>query len=278
MVWSETSDWPKVSMRILKTAMITKGMPWTVMVWSMAAAGVPKRARARGSTMTATLVWAVASWSSKKRPATTARLRTMRYCGETPRSMVSLVIPPPMLTLSWVSSMGEEATMPGTCSLTAASSSRVIKSGVLVLSGPTMLPPLYCISIMLGPMLARRLSAYCLPVSPSVVTRMMEADPMTMPSMVRRKRTLLARKLSTARRATSLNIMVERALARVRSNELSFGGVMVAMLFRIRLLSVSQRCTVSANVLLSQYLRREVYYRPHALILTPRAPASSLRP
>src|SRR6266702_1712731 len=258
MVWSETSDWPKVSMRILKTPMMTKGMPWTVMVWSMAAAGGPKRARAKGSTMTATLVWAVASWSSKKRPATTARLRTMRYCGETPRSMVSLVTPPPMLTLSCVSSMGEEATMPGTCSLTAASSSRVIKSGVVVLSGPTTLPPLYCISIMLGPMLARRLSAYCLPVSPSVVTRMMDAEPMTMPSMVRRKRTLLARKLSTARRATSLNIMVERALARVRSNELNFGGVLVAMLLGLDSFQYLSGARFLRTFLLSQYLRREV--------------------
>ena len=58
--------------------------------------------------------------------------------------------------------------MPGTCSTTAFMSSRVMKSGVLVLSGPTTLPPLYCISIMLGPMQEMRLSAYCLPVRPRV--------------------------------------------------------------------------------------------------------------
>ena len=40
------------------------------------------------------------SWSSKKRPDTTTRLRTIRYCGEMPRSVVALVTPPPMLTLS----------------------------------------------------------------------------------------------------------------------------------------------------------------------------------
>ena len=49
---------------------------------------------------------------------------------------------------------------------------------------------------MLGPMLAIRSSAYFLPVRPSVATRMMDADPMTMPSMVSRKRALLAQKLS----------------------------------------------------------------------------------
>ena len=49
---------------------------------------------------------------------------------------------------------------------------------------------------------------------------MIEADPMTMPSMVSRNRVLLARKLSTASLATSLNIIVDRALASVRSNEL----------------------------------------------------------
>ncbi len=65
-----------------------------------------------------------------------------------------------------------------------------MKSGVATLSGPAMLPPTYCISIMLGPMLAIMLSAYWLPVRPSVATRMMEAEPMTMPSMVSRNRRL----------------------------------------------------------------------------------------
>lgn len=55
---------------------------------------------ANGSTMTTTFSCASASLSSKKRPDTTTRLRTMRYCGETPSSMVDLLMPPPMLTLS----------------------------------------------------------------------------------------------------------------------------------------------------------------------------------
>ena len=85
-------------------------------------------------------------------------------------------------------------------------------------------PPPYCNSILLGPMLVSSSSAYCLPVDPSVATRMMDAEPMTMPSMVSMKRVLLARKLSTASRTTSLNIMVERALARVRSKEVGLEG------------------------------------------------------
>ena len=55
-----------------------------------------------------------------------ARLRTSLYWGETPSSMVSLVTPPPMEMRSWNSSMGELAMMPGTCSRTAAMSSRVM--------------------------------------------------------------------------------------------------------------------------------------------------------
>ena len=52
---------------------------------------------------------------------------------------------------------------------------------------------------------------------------------MIMPSMVNMKRVLLARKLSTASRTTSLNIMVDRALARVRSKEVGLDGVTVAI-------------------------------------------------
>ena len=80
--------------------------------------------------------------------------------GETPRIMVSLVMPPPIETRSWISAMGEEAMMPGTCSVTASMSSRVMESGVLVLSGPAMEPPLYCISTMFGPMEEMRVKAY----------------------------------------------------------------------------------------------------------------------
>jgi hypothetical protein len=60
------------------------------------------------------------------------------------------------------------------------------------------------------------LSAYCRPVSPRVATRMMDADPITMPSMVRRNLVLLAQKLSKARLMVSRNFTVERALASVR--------------------------------------------------------------
>jgi hypothetical protein len=60
---------------------------------------------------------------------------------------------------------------------------------------------------------------------------MMDAEPMTMPSIVSRKRILLARKLSTASRTTSLNIMVERALASVRSNEPVLEEVIAAICF-----------------------------------------------
>ena len=84
---------------------------------------------------------------------------------------------------------------------------------------------------------------------------MMEADPMTMPSMVSMNRVLLARKLSTASLTTSLNIIVERALARVRSKEVDL--VTIAIDLTIRRLPVSQRCTVSC------------YPREHPSILWP---------
>ena len=59
-------------------------------------------------------------------------------------------------------------------------------------------------------------SAYWRPVRPSVATRMMDAEPMTMPSMVSKKRVLLALKLSSARLTVSRKATVERALASVR--------------------------------------------------------------
>ena len=119
--------------------------------------------------------------------------------------------------------MGDEAAIPGTCSSTASMSSRVMESSVVVLSGPAILPPEYCISIMFGPMLEMRLSAYSLPVRPRVTTSTIEAEPITIPSIVSRNLTLLALKLSKASCSTSLKSIVLRALARVRSNELSLG-------------------------------------------------------
>ena len=58
---------------------------------------------------------------------------------------------------------------------------------------------------------------------------MMDAEPIIMPSMVSMKRVLLARKLSTASLTTSLNIMVERALASVRSKEVGLARFVVAI-------------------------------------------------
>jgi hypothetical protein len=57
---------------------------------------------------------------------------------------------------------------------------------------------------------------------------MMEAEPITMPNMVNRKRALLARKLSIASAKTSLKIIVVWALASVLSNVFDSGsGVLV---------------------------------------------------
>jgi len=50
-----------------------------------------------------------------------------------------------------------------------------------------------------------------------VTTRITEAVPMTMPSAVNAKRTLLERKLSTASLRISLSTMVRRALKSVSS-------------------------------------------------------------
>ena len=77
-------------------------------------------------------------------------------------------------------------------------------------------------------------SAYCLPVIPTVTTRMIDAEPITMPSMVSRKRALLARKLSTASESTSLNIMVVFALARVLSKDFSSSSGLRTILVAIR--------------------------------------------
>jgi len=78
-------------------------------------------------------------------------------------------------------------------------------------------PPLYCISTRFGPRLLIVSIAYCRPVNPTVTTRMIDADPMIMPSIVSKNRTLLARKLSIARRIVSENTMVLFAEFSVRS-------------------------------------------------------------
>ena len=110
--------------------------------------------------------------------------------------------------------------MPGTSSTTACMSSRVMKSGVDVLSGPETLPPEYCISTLFGPIFEISLRAYSLPVSPTVTTSTIEAEPITMPSIVRRNRTFEARKLSTASVIVSRKASEERALASVASKVL----------------------------------------------------------
>src|SRR5260370_16219858 len=91
-------------------------------------------------------------------------------------------------------------------------------------------------------------SAYCLPVEPSVATRMRDADPITIPSIVSRNGVLLERKLWTASVTTSLNIIVERALASVRSKEVGLARFVVAITLTIRRLLVSQRCTVCCYI------------------------------
>ena len=53
------------------------------------------------------------------------------------------------------------------------------------------------------------------PVSPMVTTRITEAVPITMPSAVSAKRTLLERKLSMASFRISLSTMVWRALSKI---------------------------------------------------------------
>ena len=57
MVWSLISDWPKVSTLSLKTPMMVKGMPLTVMLSADGRAwAAEERDLANGATMTATLV------------------------------------------------------------------------------------------------------------------------------------------------------------------------------------------------------------------------------
>ena len=82
-----------------------------------------------------------------------------------------------------------------------------------------------------------RFSAYCFPVNPTVTTSTIDAEPITIPSMVSKKRVLDARKLSIARLIVSRSAMVELALARVASKVwrsfgtgVGMGGVAVAIL------------------------------------------------
>ena len=106
--------------------------------------------------------------------------------------------------------------MPGTWASTArfVFPGHVIRGAGVVGAGGAA--ALYCISTRLGPRLLMVSSAYFLPVRPTVTTRMMDADPITMPSMVSRKRTLLARKLSMARCMVSEKTMVVFAEFSVR--------------------------------------------------------------
>ena len=82
---------------------------------------------------------------------------------------------------------------------------------------------------------------YCLPVMPMVTTRMTEAVPMTMPSAVSAKRTLLARKLSRASLRISLSTMVRRALSSVCSKEVGRFSVAVGAIVP-RTLSLKPAC------------------------------------
>src|SRR6202034_3073482 len=102
--------------------------------------------------------------------------------------------------------------------------------------GPITTPPEYCISTLFGPRPEIASSAYCLPVRHTVATRMIDADPITMPSIVSRNRVLLARKLSKASESVSRNAIVERALRRMLSKLraagrrlLRLGGVVIGL-------------------------------------------------
>jgi hypothetical protein len=140
--------------------------------------------------------------------------RTSRYCGETPRTSTSFATPPPKLTRSCISSIGDDAETAGTCVSTARSSSIVSRS---LRYSPTLPeePPEYSTSTIFGPMFSSSFIAYCLPVSPMVATRISEAEPITMPSAVSAKRTLFSRKLSIASSAISRSRMVRLALSSV---------------------------------------------------------------
>jgi len=76
-------------------------------------------------------------------------------------------------------------------------------------------PPEYSSSTELVSIFCNSARMYCLPVRPMVTTRMTEAVPMTMPSAVRAKRSLLELKLSSASLRISLRTMVRRALSSV---------------------------------------------------------------
>ena len=86
-------------------------------------------------------------------------------------------------------------------------------------------PPEYCISTLFGPSPEMVSSAYCFPVSPTVTTSTIDADPMTIPSIVSRNRVLLARKLSMARLTVSRKATVDRALRSVLSKVSRVGAV-----------------------------------------------------
>ena len=58
---------------------------------------------------------------------------------------------------------------------------------------------------------------------------MMDADPITMPSIVSKKRVLLAQKLSMASSSVSPNARLVRALRIVRLNDSGVGGATVAI-------------------------------------------------
>ena len=83
--------------------------------------------------------------------------------------------------------------MPGTRSRTASKSASVSKSLELWL--PYLLPPSYSATIMFEPIFWICWMMYCLPVSPTVTTRISDAVPMTMPSAVKMNRILLVRKV-----------------------------------------------------------------------------------
>src|SRR5437899_2882743 len=94
---------------------------------------------------------------------------------------------------------------------------------------------------------------YCLPVSPIVTTTISEAVPITMPSAVRAKRTLLVRKESMAMLTISLKSIVFRAV--------SARGVLIKILFHT--VGLSAFSLVLPTVL---YLDRLYFFQPKTQI------------
>src|ERR1700756_1958165 len=77
---------------------------------------------------------------------------------------------------------------------------------------------------MFAPIAWIRRCTYCLPVSPIVTTRMRDAVPITMPSAVSAKRTLLLLKVSYAKLRISASLMLARCASNLERGADATGG------------------------------------------------------